>query len=112
MAAVRDILARKGHVIVALPPAASVLEAAHVMSDRGLGAVLVLEEGRLVGIFTERDVLRRVVADGRDPAATPLGTVMTTSRISSPMTRSAPLFSARRISADTRAGVSSWPPTA
>ena len=77
MAAVRDILAKKGSVIVALPPAASVLDAARVMSDRSLGAVLVMEEGSLAGIFTERDVLRRVVAEGRDPASTLLGGVMT-----------------------------------
>lgn len=78
MAAVRDILARKGNVVVGLPPAASVLDASRLMSERGLGAVMVLEDGRLVGIFTERDVLRRVVAEQRDPAGTPLGAVMTT----------------------------------
>jgi CBS domain-containing protein len=77
MPAVRDILARKGSLIVGLSPEASVLEATRVMSERGIGAVLVLDEGRLVGIFTERDVLRRVVAEGRDPATTRLALVMT-----------------------------------
>ena len=77
MAAVRDILAKKGSLIVALPPSASVLEAARVMSERSVGAVLVIDEGRLVGIFTERDILRRVVAEGRDPAKEPLATVVT-----------------------------------
>jgi len=79
MATVRDILARKGNAIVALAPTASVLDAARLMNERGIGAVLVLDGERLVGIFTERDVLRRVVADGRDPAATLLGAVMTDS---------------------------------
>jgi CBS domain-containing protein len=78
MAAVRDILARKGNVIFSLPPSASVLEASRLMSDRGAGAVLVMDDNRLVGIFTERDVLRRVVAEQRDPAGTTLQTVMTT----------------------------------
>lgn len=77
MAAVRDILAKKGSLIVALPPSASVLEAARVMSERSVGAVLVIDEGRLVGIFTERDILRRVVAEGRDPAKEPLADVVT-----------------------------------
>ena len=81
MAAVRDILAKKGSVIIALSPSASVLEAARVMSDRGIGAVLVMDDGKLVGIFTERDILRRVVAEERDPASTSLGEVMTTSVI-------------------------------
>ena len=77
MAAVRDILAKKGSLIVALPPSASVLESARVMSERSVGAVLVIDEGRLVGIFTERDILRRVVAEGRDPANEPLAAVVT-----------------------------------
>ncbi len=77
MAAVRDILAKKGSLIVALPPSASVLEAARVMSERSVGAVLVIDEGHLVGIFTERDILRRVVAEGRDPAKEPLSNVVT-----------------------------------
>lgn len=77
MPAVRDVLRRKGAVIVALAPSATVLEAAQVMTDRSIGAVLVMDDGRLLGIFTERDVLRRVVATGRDPAATALGEVMT-----------------------------------
>jgi CBS domain-containing protein len=77
MAAVRDILAKKGSLIVALPPSASVLEAARVMSERSVGAVLVIDEGRLAGIFTERDILRRVVAEGRDPAKEPLSNVVT-----------------------------------
>ncbi|HUF27259.1 MAG TPA: CBS domain-containing protein [Gemmatimonadaceae bacterium] len=77
MPAVRDVLRRKGTVIVALAPSASVLDAAQVMTDRSIGALLVMDDGRLLGIFTERDVLRRVVATGRDPASTPLGEVMT-----------------------------------
>ena len=81
MAAVRDILGKKGSVIIALPPGASVLEAARLMSEQSVGGVLVVEEGKLVGIFTERDVLRRVVAEQRDPATTALRGVMTASVI-------------------------------
>jgi CBS domain-containing protein len=60
-----------------LPPAASVQEAARHMRERNVGAVLVAEDdARLVGIFTGRDAIARVVAEGRDPARTALGEVM------------------------------------
>lgn len=55
---------------------ASVKDAAHAMSERRIGAVMVVEDDRLVGILTERDVVR-CVANGLDLAATPLGLVMT-----------------------------------
>ena len=77
MATVRDVLRKKGSVIIALAPTATVLEAARVMSERSIGGVLVIDDGKLTGIFTERDVLRRVVAEQRDPASTSLGDVMT-----------------------------------
>ena len=46
----------------------TVLEVAHAMVERNIGAVPVLHEGRLVGVFSERDLMRRVVVEGRDPA--------------------------------------------
>lgn len=55
----------------------SVAEAARIMRSRRVGALLVMESGRLAGIFTERDALFRVIAEGRDPEATPLREVMT-----------------------------------
>ncbi|HVO61275.1 MAG TPA: CBS domain-containing protein [Terriglobales bacterium] len=55
----------------------SVLELAQAMVDRNIGAVPVLREGELVGIFSERDLMRRVVAAGLDPATTCVGEVMT-----------------------------------
>ncbi|HEX6501745.1 MAG TPA: CBS domain-containing protein [Terriglobales bacterium] len=55
----------------------SVLELAQAMVERNIGAVPVLREGELVGIFSERDLMRRVVAGGLDPAATRVGDVMT-----------------------------------
>jgi len=77
MPAVRDILARKGVETVTVAPTVTVLEAAQIMNARGIGAVLVLAEGELVGIFTERDLMRRVVAEQRDPSSTPVADVMT-----------------------------------
>jgi CBS domain-containing protein len=63
---------------VALPVTASVRAAAEAMRDHGVGSVLVIgADGRLAGIFTGRDAVTRVLAEGRDPAATSLATVMT-----------------------------------
>jgi CBS domain-containing protein len=55
----------------------TVAEAARIMRSRRVGALLVMEGARLAGIFTERDALFRVLAEGRDAATTPLGEVMT-----------------------------------
>ncbi len=57
---------------------ATVREAVQVMADDNVGIVLVLEGERLVGVFSERDVVRRVVDRGLDPDHTPVGDVMTT----------------------------------
>lgn len=66
-----------GQQLSTLEPDATVVDAVRLMRDRRIGAILVLEGHRLAGIFTERDVLTRVVGEGRDPAATRLGEVMT-----------------------------------
>ncbi len=63
--------------IIHLAPSASVREAAKLMSENHIGALLVMDEGRLAGIFTERDALNRVLAEGRDADSTPLSEVMT-----------------------------------
>ena len=71
MAVVRDLLNRKGTNIVSVAPTATVLEAARLMNDRSVGGVLVVDDtGALLGIFTERDILRRVVAAGLPPDST------------------------------------------
>src|SRR5205807_4786498 len=78
MATVRDILALKENHIASIAPAATVFEAAVRMNERKIGALLVLAQGRLVGIVTERDILQRVVAQRRDSAETLVEEVMTT----------------------------------
>jgi len=60
-----------------LAPEASVTAAAEVMAAGNTGAVMVVEDGRLIGIFTERDALFRVIAQRRDPQQTRLREVMT-----------------------------------
>jgi len=79
MSAVRDILARNGPTLISVRPPDTVLRAATLMNDEGIGGVLVMEGDDLAGIFTERDVLRRVVAGGLDPARTTVGEVLTSS---------------------------------
>jgi len=77
MATVQDILARKGGALLSIVGDETVLNAARLMNERSIGGVVVMAQGRLAGIFTERDVLRRVVAEGRDPAQTRVRDVMT-----------------------------------
>ena len=77
MATLHDLLALKGHEVLAVRPADTVLQVANLMNERNIGGVVVLDGDTLAGIFTERDVLRRVVAAGLDPATTRVDAVMT-----------------------------------
>jgi CBS domain-containing protein len=77
MATVRDLLARKHGEVISVSPADTVLHAAQAMNQHGIGGLVVLDRGALVGVFTERDILRRVVAAERNPATTPVRDVMT-----------------------------------
>lgn len=60
-----------------ITPQTTVREAARMMAQRRIGATMVLSEGRLVGIFSERDLTHRVVAQGLDPDTTRVAGVMT-----------------------------------
>ncbi|MES3033609.1 MAG: CBS domain-containing protein [Gemmatimonadota bacterium] len=77
MSTVRDLLSRKGTAVVSVAPEHTVLDAAHLMNEKGIGGVVVMQDHALVGIFTERDIMRRVVAAKRDPATTLVSDVMT-----------------------------------
>jgi CBS domain-containing protein len=72
------VLAGKGNAIHYVVPEATVLHAVEKMNQERIGAVLVCISGEMVGIFTERDVLCRVVGEGRDPTSTKVIDVMTT----------------------------------
>lgn len=78
MRTVDDILNQKGRDVATVSRGAAVIEAAQMMNERRIGAVVVSDGDKLVGIFTERDVLNRVVAAERDPRRTLVGDVMTT----------------------------------
>lgn len=70
------ILERKGSAVYSVSPQATIAEAVAEMNRHRVGSVIVLEGGRLVGIFTERDVLRRVVGAGLDPKRSLVADVM------------------------------------
>jgi CBS domain-containing protein len=75
---VGNILERKGRDVAKIDEDASVLDAAQVMNQRHIGALVVVRADKVVGIFTERDVLNRVVVQQRSPAETRVRDVMTT----------------------------------
>jgi CBS domain-containing protein len=74
-ARVKEVMDKRRRLVA--PPNTSVARAAKLMADKNVGAIMVVEEKRLVGIFTERDAVFRVVAQGLDPRATRLDEVMT-----------------------------------
>ncbi len=77
MKTVRDLLNKKGRDICSVAPDTTVYDALKLMADRNIGAVMVLEEGEPVGIFSERDYARQVVLKGKASKDTPVRDVMT-----------------------------------
>ncbi len=77
MKTVKQILEAKGHDVWSIPPDASVYDALTLMADKEVGALLVLEAGRLVGIISERDYARKVILRGKSSLDTPVREIMT-----------------------------------
>jgi CBS domain-containing protein len=77
MSTVRDILAVKGTHVLSVGKEATVIDAALLMNEHKVGALVVIDGGHVAGMFTERDVLRRVVGERRDPVSTRVHEVMT-----------------------------------
>jgi CBS domain-containing protein len=74
---IREILEAKGTEVCTASPTTPILEAVHLMNTHGVGSLVVMERDQPVGMLTERDVLRRVVGQGRPPADTRVRDVMT-----------------------------------
>jgi CBS domain-containing protein len=74
---IATLLERKGGAVFTIPTTVTVAEAVQEMNAHKVGSVLVMNGLRLAGIFTERDVLRRVVGADLDPKSTPITKVMT-----------------------------------
>jgi CBS domain-containing protein len=73
---VATLLQRKGGEVFSVRPSASVFEAIEVMADRGVGALLVMEDERLLGVLSERDYARKVILKGRSSRETPVSDIM------------------------------------
>lgn len=77
MAKVKQILQGKGHDVWAIGPEASVFDAIEMMADKEVGALVVTQADKLVGVVTERDYARKVVLQGRSSKGTKIRDIMT-----------------------------------
>ncbi len=75
---VNDILKEKGNQYYAVSPSANVIDALRLMAEKNIGAVLVMENDQLVGIFSERDYARKVILAGKSSLNTPVSEIMST----------------------------------
>ncbi len=97
----QTVLAHKGASVHSVIPETPVLDAVRKMNRERIGALLVCETGEMVGIFTERDVLIRIVDEGRDPTTTRVVDVMTSKvvavRPDTPVEEAMAIISERRF---------------
>jgi len=77
MKTVKQILKDKGSSVLAIQPDATVFDALKLMAEKNVGALLVLEGGRLTGILSERDYARKVILKGKSSLNTPVRDIMT-----------------------------------
>ncbi|MDQ3438911.1 MAG: CBS domain-containing protein [Planctomycetota bacterium] len=78
MPTVLDVILSKGDTVHSISPAESVIDAVHKMNQFKIGCLMVMQGDQVMGIFTERDVLRRVIGEGRSVQDVTVGEVMTT----------------------------------
>ena len=77
MKKVNDVLRIKGHDVWTIGPDASVYDAIHLMTEKKVGALMVMEDTRLVGVISETDYTRNVILKGRASQQTPVKDIMT-----------------------------------
>ena len=77
MTTIAQLLNTKGDQIWSVEPKATIFEALEIMSEKEIGALLVMEDGKLTGIFSERDYARKVILKGKSSKETPVGELMT-----------------------------------
>ena len=77
MTTIAQLLNAKGNQIWSVEPKATIFEALEIMSEKEIGALLVMEDGKLTGIFSERDYARKVILKGKSSKETPVGELMT-----------------------------------
>lgn len=76
MSTVRNLLEMKGHTVHSISPESSVYDALEVLEEKNLGALVVVDKGKLIGVFTERDYARKVVLKGRSSKETLVADIM------------------------------------
>ena len=77
MTTIAQLLNTKGNQIWSVEPKATIFEALEIMSEKEIGALLVMEDGKLTGIFSERDYARKVILKGKSSKETQVGELMT-----------------------------------
>jgi CBS domain-containing protein len=78
MNSVSSVLARKGGSSVSVSPDTSVMNALEIMADKNIGSIIVLQDGKYLGIMTERDYSRKVVLKGKSSTDTRVSEIMST----------------------------------
>jgi CBS domain-containing protein len=100
-ASVTDIVSQKGREVHTITPEKTVSEAVAVMAQHNIGALVVVEGGRPIGMLSERDVLWRIVHEARAPGDTQVSEVMTrdiiTVRMSTQVSEAMRVMTARRV---------------
>ena len=74
---VKKLLDKKGHDVYSVSPDATVYDALKLMAEKEIGALVVLEDGKMVGILSERDYARKIILKGRSSKETPVREIMT-----------------------------------
>ncbi len=97
----KDLLAKKGNVVIQVESDCIIAAAARKMRDNKVGALMVMKNDTLSGIFTERDLMSRVVAEGLDPEKVKVSEAMTSSiatvPLETPIREAANIMSQNRI---------------
>ena len=82
MPTVRQLLQEKGHIVWSIGPDESVYDAIKLMAEKGIGALIVVDRAKTVGMLSERDYARKVILVGRSSKETKIREIMTTQVIS------------------------------
>ena len=75
---IADVLRKKGNSVVSVSPDVEVFKALKLMASKDIGAVLVLEKGKVLGVLSERDYSRKIILEGRSSLDTPVQKIMET----------------------------------
>ena len=74
---VKKLLDKKGHDVYSISPDATVFDALKLMAEKEIGALVVIEDGKMVGILSERDYARKIILKGKSSKETPVREIMT-----------------------------------